>query len=476
MTLTDSTSGTLQDAAVAPPGLASAGLPSAGLPSRGRTVRRAPVDTRTAVPVLDVTIPVFNEERDLEECLRRLHGHLLETFPHSFRITVADNASTDGTLKIAERLAREFSEVAVVHLDEKGRGNALRKVWLASPSPVLAYMDVDLSTDLAALPPLLAPLISGHSDLAIGTRLTRNSRVVRGPKREFISRSYNLMLHSFMGARFSDAQCGFKAIRADVAQQILPYTVDNSWFFDTELLVLAERCGLRVHEVPVDWTDDPDSSVDVVRTALADVRGMARLTRDLVYGRIPVPELRAALARGPLPAAARADEQTRGSSLFGQLVRFAAIGAASTLAYLLIFLFCRGFMDPQLANFLALLVTAVANTGANRRFTFGIQGGNPVRHHFEGLIVFGIGLLLTSGALALVHSTTTPDRWAEVLTVVAANLAATAVRFLLFRLWVFRDKAPRTVSPGAGDASSEPPTEPTNEKAIATTSTETAAS
>ncbi|UKA67439.1 bifunctional glycosyltransferase family 2/GtrA family protein [Arthrobacter sp. FW306-05-C] len=485
MTLTDSTSGTLQDAAVAPPGLPSAGfpsagLPSAGLPSRGRAVRRAPVDTRTAVPVLDVTIPVFNEERDLEECLRRLHGHLQDTFPHSFRITVADNASTDGTLKIAERLAREFPEVAVVHLDEKGRGNALRKVWLASPSPVLAYMDVDLSTDLAALPPLLAPLISGHSDLAIGTRLTRNSRVVRGPKREFISRSYNLMLHSFMGARFSDAQCGFKAIRADVAQQILPYTVDTSWFFDTELLVLAERCGLRVHEVPVDWTDDPDSSVDVVRTALADVRGMARLTRDLVYGRIPVPELRAALARGPLPASSRADEQTPGSSLFGQLVRFAAIGAASTLAYLLIFLFCRGFVDPQLANFLALLITAVANTGANRRFTFGIQGGNPVRHHFEGLIVFGIGLLLTSGALALVHRTTTSDRWAEVLTVVAANLAATAVRFLLFRLWVFRDKAPRTTAaPGANDASSEPrtdATDATDENATATTSTETAAS
>jgi len=474
MTLTDSTSGTLPDAAVAPVGIAS----------RARAGRRAPVDTRTTVPVLDVTIPVFNEERDLEECLRRLHAHLLETFPHTFRITVADNASTDGTLKIAERLAREFTELAVVHLDEKGRGNALRKVWLASPSPVLAYMDVDLSTDLAALAPLLAPLISGHSDLAIGTRLTRNSRVVRGPKREFISRGYNLMLHSFMGARFSDAQCGFKAIRADVAQQILPYTVDNSWFFDTELLVVAERCGLRVHEVPVDWIDDPDSSVDVLRTALADVRGMARLTRDLLYGRIPVPELRAALARGPLPASSRAAEQTRGTSLFGQLVRFAAIGAASTLAYVAIFVFCRGFMDPQLANFLALLITAVANTGANRRFTFGIQGGNPVRHHFEGLIVFGIGLVLTSGALALVHRTTTPDRWAEILTVVAANLAATAVRFLLFRLWVFRERTPRTAPTahpgpqtglGRGTTTAGSTAAPTADDTTATASTETAA-
>lgn len=465
MTLIESSSGTLKDPAVVPPGppvhATSPVRPGTG-PGAGRlgTARRTPVDIRTSFPVLDVTIPVFNEERDLEECLRRLHSHLSESFPHSFRITVADNASTDSTLKIAERMARELPELAVVHLEEKGRGNALRKVWLASPSPVLAYMDVDLSTDLAALAPLLAPLISGHSDLAIGTRLTRNSRVVRGPKREFISRSYNLMLHSFMGARFSDAQCGFKAIRADVAQQILPHTLDNSWFFDTELLVLAERCGLRVYEVPVDWIDDPDSSVDVVRTALADIRGMARLTRDLVSGRIPIPELRAALARGPLPASSRTAEQSQRSSLFGQLVRFAAIGAASTLAYVLIFLLCRGFMDPQLANFLALLLTAIANTGANRRFTFGIQGGNPVRHHFEGLIVFGIGLALTSGALALVHSTTTPDRWGELLTVVGANLAATAVRFLLFRLWVFRQPAAQS-------------TEPTTQ---ATSRTETAAS
>lgn len=419
-----------------------------------RHPRRSPIDTAAAVPVLDVTIPVYNEERDLEECLRRLHAYLRDAFPHTFRITVADNASTDGTLKSAERVARELREVSVVHLDEKGRGNALRKVWLASPSPVLAYMDVDLSTDLAALGPLLAPLISGHSDLAIGTRLTRNSRVIRGPKREFISRSYNFLLQSLMGAHFSDAQCGFKAIRADIAQQILPHTVDNAWFFDTELLVLAEKCGLRVHEVPVDWTDDPNSSVDIVQTALADVRGMARLSKDMVSGRIPVAELRAALARGPLPAASRSQEQSPGGSLFGQLVRFGTIGVASTLAYLLLFYLCRNVMDPQLANLLALLTTAVANTAANRRFTFGIAGSSDAaRHHFEGLLVFGIGLALTSGALAFVHESTTPDRWLELVTVTAANLAATAVKFLLFRLWVFRRRQlPPEPAPASTDS------------------------
>jgi putative flippase GtrA len=258
-----------------------------------------------------------------------------------------------------------------------------------------------------------------------------------------------------------------------VARQLLPHTLDNAWFFDTELLVLAEKCGLRVHEVPVDWTDDPDSSVDIVQTALADLRGMARLSRDLVSGRIPVPDLRAALARGPLPAASRAQEQSPGGSLFGQLVRFGSIGVASTLAYLAIFLLCRGFMDPQLANFLALLTTAVANTAANRRFTFGIQGSSQAaRHHFEGLLVFGIGLALTSGALALVHAASgaAPDRWLELLTVTAANLAATAVKFLLFRLVVFRHRPSAAVpAPGAPDAVPAPgapdPSLPRTEKA-----------
>lgn len=454
MTLTDQASGSQPHPPLHPqPHAPRHAAPASGHGlARGLTrhPRRSPIDTAAAAPVLDVTIPVYNEERDLEECLRRLHAYLRGAFPHSFRITVADNASTDGTLKAAERVARELREVSVVHLGEKGRGNALRKVWLASPSPVLAYMDVDLSTDLAALGPLLAPLISGHSDLAIGTRLTRNSRVVRGPKREFISRSYNFLLQSLMGAHFSDAQCGFKAIRADIAQQILPHTVDNAWFFDTELLVLAEKCGLRVHEVPVDWTDDPDSSVDIVQTALADVRGMARLSKDMVSGRVPVAELRAALARGPLPAASRSQEQSPGGSLFGQLVRFGTIGVASTLAYLVLFFLCRNLMDPQLANLLALLTTAVANTAANRRFTFGIAGGSDVaRHHFEGLLVFGIGLALTSGALAFVHQSTTPDRWLELVTVTAANLAATALKFLLFRLWVFRRRRSTEAAPAA---------------------------
>ncbi|MFF2203622.1 dolichyl-phosphate beta-glucosyltransferase [Streptomyces sp. NPDC058145] len=242
--------------------------------------RRAPLPARHVEPVLDVAVPVFNEQTDLEPNVRRLHAHLRDTFPYPFRITVADNASTDRTPHIAARLADGLAEVDWIRLPEKGRGRALRAVWSGSRAPVLAYTDVDLSTGLAALLPLVAPLISGHSDLAIGTRLAPGSRVVRGPKREVVSRCYNMLLRHTLAVGFSDAQCGFKAVRRDVAQRLLPLVRDGGWFFDTELLVLAERAGLRIHEVPVDWVDDLDSRVDILATALADLRGIARLRRE----------------------------------------------------------------------------------------------------------------------------------------------------------------------------------------------------
>jgi putative flippase GtrA len=303
---------------------------------------------------------------------------------------------------------------------------------------VLAYMDVDLSTDLGALLPLVAPLISGHSDLAIGSRLARGSRVVRGAKREIISRGYNLILRGTLAARFSDAQCGFKAIRSDVAARLLPMVEDTGWFFDTEMLVLAERAGLRIHEVPVDWVDDPDSRVDIVSTAVADLKGIWRLTRALGSGRLPLATLRDQLGRDPLPVAGVP------AGLTGQLIRFAAVGAASTLAYLLLFAVLRTSLGigPQWANFLALLVTAIANTAANRRLTFGVRGNDrAVRHQAQGLVVFAVGLGLTSGSLALLDRlSSAPPRSVELFVLVLANLVATGVRFLLMRIWVFRSR------------------------------------
>jgi glycosyltransferase involved in cell wall biosynthesis len=245
------------------------------VPVRRRSRR---IEVRVARPEVEIVIPVYNERLALEGSVRRLHGFLTATFPFSWRIVIADNASTDDTLAIARRLTYELEGVEAIHLAAKGRGRALRAAWSQSPAQVVCYMDVDLSTDLSALLPLVAPLLSGHSDVAIGTRLGRGARVERCLKRELISRAYNRILRVALRARFSDAQCGFKAVRADAVRDLLADVRDEEWFFDTELLVLAQRRGLRIHEVPVDWVEDTDSRVDIVSTALADLRGVARLT------------------------------------------------------------------------------------------------------------------------------------------------------------------------------------------------------
>ncbi len=237
----------------------------------------AAVATQPNLCRVDIVIPVYNEQAVLEQSVERLHAYCRTELAYDWRIVVADNASTDATLALARRLAGRLDRVAVVHLGAKGRGRALRRAWSDSDAEVLCYMDVDLSTDLRALPPLIAALASGHSELAIGSRLAPGARVVRGRKRELISRSYNHLLHVALRARFSDAQCGFKAIRADAARRLLPEVADEEWFFDTELLVLAQRRGMRIHEVAVDWTDDPDSRVDIVSTALGDLRGVLRM-------------------------------------------------------------------------------------------------------------------------------------------------------------------------------------------------------
>ena len=213
-----------------------------------------------------------------------------------------------------------------MRLARPGRGGALRSVWSASGAAVVGYMDVDLSTDLNALLPLLAPLVSGHSDVAIGTRLARGARVIRGPRREVISRCYNLLLHATLGTGFSDAQCGFKALRADAAAALLPLTTDTGWFFDTELLVLAERAGLRIHEVPVDWIDDPGSRVKVIPTALADVRGIVRMGTGLARGTIAVPALGDPCPPGLRSRPARPRTGGHGGRLAGQLARFVVVG------------------------------------------------------------------------------------------------------------------------------------------------------
>ncbi len=367
-------------------------------------------------PQIEIVVPVYNEEAILARSIRRLHRFLSDGFPFTWRIVIADNASTDATPAVAAALERELGRsVAVRRLERKGRGRALRAAWSASEARVVCYMDVDLSTDLRALLPLVAPLLSGHSDLAVGTRLAHGARVVRGPKRELISRAYNQVLRAALRARFSDAQCGFKAARAEALDDLLPAIRDDGWFFDTELLVLAQRRGLRIHEVPVDWIDDPDSRVDIVRTALEDLRGVARLAAD------------------------------------GPVARFLAVGVASTLAFALLFLALRTPLGAAGANALALALTAIGNTAANRRLTFGVRGRpGLVRHHLGGALVFLLTLGLTMGALGVLRGLDPhPARVLELAVLVVASTVATVTRYVALSTWVFA-RAQRTSRPAAG--------------------------
>jgi putative flippase GtrA len=399
-------------------------------------VAAVPESAPVATTVLDVVIPVHNEEKVLVDSVETVRAHL-RTLPFAYRVTIADNASTDATSLLAHQLAHRHDDVRVVSLTQKGRGRALKQAWSASDAEVLVYMDVDLSTDLNALLPLVAPLLSGHSDLAIGSRLARTSRTTRGPKRELISRTYNAMLRGTLRARFSDAQCGFKAIRREVAAELLPLIEDDEWFFDTELLVLAERSGLRIHEVPVDWIDDPDSRVDIVRTATADLRGMGRLGWSLLRGRIPLAAVTETLGR--------ASASSAGGRLSAQMVVFAAIGVASTITYAVLYVLLRGAVGTFEANALALALTAVGNTAANRRFTFGFRGRpGAVRHQLQGLLVLVCGLAVTSGAIGLMRALGGdhhPLREVVVLTV--ANLFVTVMRFVSMRSWIFRRRPTR---------------------------------
>jgi glycosyltransferase involved in cell wall biosynthesis len=376
-------------------------------------------------PVVEIVIPVYNEEDDLEASVRRLRTYLDHSFPFPTVVTIADNASTDRTWDIASWLAQVVPGVEAIHIDQKGRGRALRTAWLASHADVVAYMDVDLSTDLDALLPLVAPLISGHSHVAIGTRLAQGANVVRGPKRELISRSYNLLLRAVLRNRFSDAQCGFKAIRRETAGLLLPFVDDQEWFFDTELLIQAERRGMRIHEVPVDWIDDPESTVHIVRTARADLLGVWRLVR----------------RQAPLDAGRHADLRPRSRQHLdaGELTRYTSVGVVSTVVYVVLYLLLHSTLGMYGANALALALCTIGNTIAHARFTFGRL--NRIRKHHAtvaGVTGFATGVGFTSLGLGLGALLGATSATAEAAAIILGTAVAAIVRFILLQAWMFR--------------------------------------
>ncbi len=308
-------------------------------------------------------------------------------------------------------------------------------------------MDVDLATDLRALLPLVAPLFSGHSDVAIGSRLAHSANVERGAKRELISRCYNLILKLALRNRFSDAQCGFKAVTRQVAQSVVPRVQDDQWFFDTELLVLAERNRLRVHEVPVDWTDDPDSRVDIVRTALDDLKGTWRMIRLRWSGRDQLP-LPAGLCRRPAPLALR-ERARRFVHSHRRFLTFAAIGAVNTAVTFAVFNLCTAVGLPAAAANAVGWTAGFANSFLmNRTWTFadrrGLSTGRTLGRFAatnlvafavsEAVVVAGAALLTAGGA----SSSSTLALNAVELLAVAASLC---VNYALALRWAFRARS-----------------------------------
>lgn len=429
-------------------------------------------------PDVDIVIPVYNEERKLAASIASLRAYLDTTFPFSSAIVIADNASTDRTWSIATELAASRDGISALRLDAKGRGHALRAAWSQSDAEVVAYMDVDLATGLDALLPLVAPLLSGHSDVAIGSRLRSGAHVVRGARRELISRSYNLLLRTALRSTCTDAQCGFKAMRREAALELLPLVEDNEWFFDTEILVTAQRLGLRIHEVPVDWVDDTDSRVDVVRTAAADLRGVCRLlgtrsprradpvatadpsratagsptgdnsaTRGGTRGSVRKRKRVATVSAMPVGVAAltsRTEEAAAGEPagpVFAEeLLRFAGVGTISTAAYVSLFAVLEPPLGSYVANATAIGLCSVANTAAHHHRmspTARLVLDRRSRVATSAALM-GVSLGFTTGALVAVRSLGGTSLLPELCAVTVANLGAAAIRFAILRTWVFR--------------------------------------
>jgi putative flippase GtrA len=418
------------------------------------------VDRLPAQADVEIVVPVYNEADQLEASITALHSFLHASFPLVTTITIADNASTDDTGRIATGLADTLDGVHVLHLDQKGRGRALRTAWSNSTATVVAYMDVDLATGLDALLPLVAPLLSGHSDLAIGTRLAPGSHVVRGARREFISRGYNLLLRSTLRTSCSDAQCGFKALRRQVAVELLPLVQDDEWFFDTEVLVTAQRLGLRIHEVPVDWVDDTDSRVRVVHTAVQDLRGVWRMLGPESRQRaVLAPPRPAPIAEGdgvptglalvsqenrePVPGSLSTGptdgDPTSATVSADELLRFAGVGVASTAAYAALFAALEPALGSHGANTVAIGLCSLANTAAHRGMA-GTDRYDRDRTHRRAVAagLLGVSLASTTVALAAVRTLDLDSRTAQLAAVTSANAVAAIIRFGILRTWVFR--------------------------------------
>jgi len=372
-----------------------------------------------ARPLVDIVVPVLNEEKILQKSITTLDEYMAKHLPYRYQITIADNGSQDKTLEIAKNLAEKHQSVRVVSLVERGRGRALKQVWQNSPADILAYMDVDLSTSLDDFLPMIQPLVAGEAGVAIGSRLMKDSRTSRGVKREFISRCYSNIIKWTSGIKFSDAQCGFKAIRRDVAAKFLPKIKDNEWFFDTELLIKTERAGVPIHEQPVTWIEDTDSRVKIVKTAIDDLKGLYRVNKELDkrswFERWTLPVLLAltgvlylfgalhnGMANSYYAAAVQAASQDWTAWLFGSLdaANYVSVDKPP-LATMVMGLSARLF---GFSSFSMLLPSVLAGVGS----VWLVYGAVKRQFGFTSAVIAGATLMLTPVA-ALMFGFNNPD-------------------------------------------------------------------
>ena len=370
-------------------------------------------------PLIDIVVPVLNEEKILQKSITTLDEYMAKHLPYRYQITIADNGSQDKTLEIAKNLAEKHQSVQVVSLAERGRGRALKQAWQNSPADILTYMDVDLSTSLDDFLPMIQPLVAGEAGVAIGSRLMKGSRTSRGLKRELISRCYNNIIKWTSGTKFSDAQCGFKAIRRDVAAKFLPKIKDNEWFFDTELLIKTERASVPIHEQPVTWIEDTDSRVKIVKTAVDDLKGLYRVNKELDkrswFEKWTLPVLLAltgalylfgvlhnGMANSYYAAAVQAASQDWTAWLFGSLdaANYVSIDKPP-LATMLMGLSARLF---GFSSFSMLLPSVFAGVGS----VWLVYGAVKRQFGFTSAVIAGATLMLTPVA-ALMFGFNNPD-------------------------------------------------------------------
>jgi len=228
---------------------------------------------------IDIVIPVYNEAPILRKNVSRVVSFLeLDSAYKDYKVIIVDNGSRDKTFEIAQELAVQYAKVNVIHLNQKGRGRALRKAWQESEADIVSYMDADLSTDLEAMHKLFNAIIIDGYDIAVGFRLSSVFRVKRTLVRSFLSYGYNLLIKIIWRIKeLPDVQCGFKALTKNAADAIVPKIENQNWFFDTELLILAYRRRCKIKFIPVKWEERLNGKVKILDTVFEDIVGIVKL-------------------------------------------------------------------------------------------------------------------------------------------------------------------------------------------------------